>query len=75
MDWIPRTEKLPPEGEEIGVYDAFHNGVSRGKYIDGDFAVDNDGGRGTYVTHWCENPTPAGGPDQEEVHEICLKHF
>lgn len=75
MDWIPRTERLPPEGERVGVYDIMHVGMSTGVFRSGVFDVDENNGRGTFVTHWTEDTTPSGGPDPQEAHEVTKKHF
>lgn len=75
MDWIPVTERKPPQGEEVGVYDAFHIGLSSGRFDGEAFEVEDSGGRGTFVTHWCDNPNPTGAPDSEDVHRVCKQSF
>ena len=75
MTWIPRTEDLPEEGEVVPVYDAFYTGLSEGFYDGDEFQVEESHGRGTFVTHWCDEDSPGGSPSAEEVHEICQQSF
>lgn len=73
--WTPVDKETPPEGETVGVYDAFHVGLSTGTYDGQDFDVEDDGGRGTFVTHWTNDVPPSGSPDPDDVHRVCKEHF
>lgn len=73
--WNRVDKEKPPVGKTVGVYDAFHVGLSEGEYDGEEFDVEDDGGRGTFVTHWTEHTPPSGSPDPDEVHSVCRSHF
>lgn len=75
MTWIATTDELPEPGVTVGVYDAFHIGQSTGTWDGDEFDVDDDEGRGTFVTHWCDETPPSGSPDPEDVHRVCKESF
>lgn len=73
--WTPIDEGLPEEGERVGIYDAFHVGLSTARFDGEEFEVEDDGGRGTFVTHWTRAVPPSGSPDSEDVHRVCKQQF
>lgn len=56
MSWIKVSDKTPPENEQILIYDARNSRIESGKYIDGEwFIEDAQGGQLNKiagVTHW-----------------------
>jgi hypothetical protein len=73
--WTAVTDKKPPTGETVSVYDAFHVGLSSGRWNGEEFEVDDAGGRGTFVTHWRDETPPSGSPDPKDVHRVCKESF
>lgn len=57
MAWIRASDRVPPEGEEIGIYDGRHDRIEFGRYVRGRWYVEDlrDGRLREIagVTHWC----------------------